>query len=55
MWNDLVPRGDHIICGKCSREIYVKKEDVVKLKCPKCGEVADSNEFSPADSCCCPD
>ena len=51
---DLVPQEDHIICGKGSREIYVNKESIAKskLKCPKCGEVADSKEFNISESCC---
>lgn len=52
---DLVPHEDHIICGKCSREIYVKKKKIAKLKCPKCGEIMNQKEFILADSCCCPD
>ena len=39
---DLILQEDHIICGKCSREIYVKKKSTVNLKCSKCGEVVDS-------------
>ena len=49
---DLVPKEENIVCGKCGREIYMKKQEIVKLKCPKCGEVADSNEFNLAESCC---
>jgi len=42
---DFVVGEEHITCGQCGREIYMKKQASVKLKCPKCGEVADSSEF----------
>jgi predicted RNA-binding Zn-ribbon protein involved in translation (DUF1610 family) len=52
MPQDLVAQDDHIVCGKCSREIYVKKNSTAKMKCPKCGAVGDSKEFNLAKSCC---
>jgi len=53
--NDLVTQGDHIICGSCGREIYVKTKPTAKLKCPKCGEVGEVGEsktFVLIESCC---
>lgn len=52
MPTELVAQEDHIICGRCGREIYEKIKPAVKLKCPKCGEVGDSKTFILAESCC---
>jgi predicted RNA-binding Zn-ribbon protein involved in translation (DUF1610 family) len=50
--NNFVAQGDYIVCGRCSREIYVKSGSDVKLKCPKCGDIARSKDFVLAESCC---
>jgi DNA-directed RNA polymerase subunit RPC12/RpoP len=50
--NDLVAQGDHIICGRCSREIYEKINPAAKMKYPKCGEVGESKTFILEESCC---
>jgi DNA-directed RNA polymerase subunit RPC12/RpoP len=50
--NDFIAQGDHIICGRCSREIYVKTKPAAKLKCPKCGEIGESKTFVLSESCC---
>ncbi|MFA7382288.1 MAG: hypothetical protein WC001_02440 [Desulfurivibrionaceae bacterium] len=50
--NDFVTQGDHLICGSCGREIYVKTKQTAKLKCPKCGEVGESKTFVLTESCC---
>lgn len=49
--NDLVAQGDHIVCGRCNKELYVKITSDVKLKCPKCGEIAKSKDFILAEPC----
>jgi DNA-directed RNA polymerase subunit RPC12/RpoP len=50
--SDLVAQGDHIICGRCSREIYEKIKPADKLKCPKCGEIGERKTFVLTESCC---
>jgi len=52
MPTELVAQEDHILCGRCGREIYEKIKPAAKLKCPKCGEVGDSKTFILAESCC---
>jgi predicted RNA-binding Zn-ribbon protein involved in translation (DUF1610 family) len=42
---DLIAGEESMTCGKCGREIYLKKRPAVNLKCPKCGGVAASSEF----------
>ena len=51
--NKLASQEEHIICGRCGREIYEPVEDHPKLKCPKCDEAAKKDEFNLAE-CCCP-
>lgn len=49
--HDLVAQEDHILCGKCGGEIYIKKKSLVKLKCQKCDEVANKREPKSAEAC----
>lgn len=42
---NLVPKGEHLLCPKCGREIYEQKKEVTKFLCPKCGEEATSDNF----------
>lgn len=52
MPTELVAQEDHILCGRCGREIYEKIKPDAKLKCPKCGEVGERKTFILAESCC---
>lgn len=44
---------EHIICGKCGREIYARTEDHPKLKCPKCHAAATQKKGFNLAECCC--
>lgn len=42
---NLVPKGKHLLCPKCGREIYERKKHGTMLICPKCGQKASNDNF----------
>lgn len=48
----LASRGERVYCGQCSREIYIKTEDMPKHKCPKCEEMFREKKEITLTKCC---
>jgi DNA-directed RNA polymerase subunit RPC12/RpoP len=42
---ELVQKGEHLMCPRCGREVYEHKKTGIKLICPRCGEEAHSDSF----------
>ncbi len=39
--HDFIPKeGEHVVCGKCGREVYAALTESDKKNCPKCEDVS---------------
>ncbi|MCB2183933.1 MAG: hypothetical protein KQH63_18040 [Desulfobulbaceae bacterium] len=43
--HDFIPNEEeHVLCGRCGREVYVKLTESDKKNCPKCDEISKGKE-----------
>jgi ribosomal protein L37AE/L43A len=49
MPQDLRAENEFLVCAHCGRKVYERVATDIKLICPKCGEVTDSDSFHRVD------